>query len=40
MKIAMTGIIVSAVMGIVFYFVLTNLGMDTASVLSGSSVRL
>jgi|TARA_B100002052_G_C15834963_1_gene577277 high-affinity Fe2+/Pb2+ permease len=40
MKIAMTGIIVSALMGIVFYFVLTNLGMDTASVLSGSSVRL
>ena len=40
MKIAMTGIIVSALMGIVFYFVLTNLGMDTASVLSGASVRL
>ena len=40
MKIAMTGIIVSALLGVVFYFVLTNLGMDTASVLSGSSVRL
>jgi len=40
MKIAMTGIIVSALIGVVFYFVLTNLGMDTASVLSGSSVRL
>ena len=40
MKIAMTGIIVSALLGVVFYFVLTNLGMDSASVLSGSSVRL
>ena len=40
MKIAMTGILASAIIGVVFYFVLTNLGMDTASVLSGSSVRL
>ena len=30
----------SAVIGVVFYFVLTNLGMDTASVLSESSVGL
>ena len=40
MKIAMTGIIASAIIGVVFYFVLTNLGMDSATVLSGSSVRL
>tara|TARA_X000000368_G_C22878800_1_gene644339 strand:+ start:202 stop:324 length:123 start_codon:yes stop_codon:yes gene_type:complete len=40
MKIAMTGIIASAVIGVIFYYVLTNLGMDTASVLSGTSVRL
>ena len=40
MKIAMTGILASAIIGVVFYFVLTNLGMDSASVLSGSSVRL
>ena len=40
MKTAMTGIIASAIIGVVFYFVLTNLGMDTASVLSGTSVRL
>ena len=40
MKIAITGILASAIIGVVFYFVLTNLGMDTASVLSGSSVRL
>ncbi len=40
MKLAMTGILASAIIGVIFYFVLTNLGMDTASVLSGSSVRL
>ena len=40
MKIAMTGIITSAIIGVVFYFILTNLGMDSATVLSGSSVRL
>ena len=40
MKIAMTGIIASVMIGVIFYFVLTNLGMDTASVFSGSSVRL
>ena len=40
MKLAMTGILVSAIIWVIFYFVLTNLGMDTASVLSGSSVRL
>ena len=30
MKIAMTGILASAIIGVVFYFVLTNLGMDKA----------
>ena len=40
MKIAMTGIISSALLGVIFYYVLTNLGMDSASVLSGASVRL
>ena len=40
MKIAMTGIIASALIGVVFYYILINLGMDTASVLSGASVRL
>ena len=34
MKIAMTGIITSAIIGVVFYFILTNLGMDSATVLS------
>ena len=40
MKTAISSLIVSAIIGLVFYYILMSLGMDTASVYSGSSVRL
>ena len=40
MRIAMASLLISVAIGVVFYYILTNLGMDTASVYSGNSVRL